>query len=119
MPNPFGIPEIDPSAVAEKRQRGDDFVLVDVREAAELQRANLGAGVTHVPLSAVAQRYLDALPPELTDDKTAEVIVFCHHGSRSAQMAAYLKSQGWTNVLNMRGGIHAWSTEVDKSVPIY
>ena len=118
MPNPFGIPEISVQEVAEKRANGDVFVLLDVREPHELWQANLGEGVELAPLSEIAARRLDALPASLAD-KDTEIIVMCHHGNRSAQVAAWLEDQGWTNVYNMEGGIEAYAIEVDPSVGLY
>lgn len=117
--NPFGVPEVTVQEVAQKRENGDDFILLDVREAHELQRANLGEGVLHVPLSQIAEKRLDAFDEAFQQDKDAELIIFCHHGGRSAQVAAFLKQQGWTNVHNMNGGIEAYAIAVDSSVGRY
>lgn len=118
MANQFGVPELTVQEVAQKRASDDVFVLVDVREHAELQIANLGDGVEHVPMSEIAALREDALP-ESVDDKSTEIVVFCHHGGRSAQVGAWLRQQGWTNVFNMDGGIHAYSLGVDSSIPRY
>ena len=119
MPNPYGAPEITVQEVAEKRENGDDFVLMDVREAHELNLANLGEGVTLVPLSQLARRQLAALPPEVANNKDAEVVVMCHTGNRSGQVTMWLRQQGWTNVLNMAGGIDAWARQIDPDVGLY
>ena len=119
MSNQFGIPEITPAEVDAKRQAGEDFLLVDVREANELMMANLGSDVIFMPLSELAAKRLDAVPDEVSADKDAEVVVFCHHGARSAQVAAFLKASGWTNVLNMQGGIHQWASTVSSDVGVY
>ena len=115
----FGLPEISVQEVAEKRANGDDFILLDVREDKELHYANLGDGVTHVPLSDIAERRLDALPASITENKDAEIVVMCHHGNRSGQVTGWLRQQGWTNVLNMAGGIDAYAMQVDSSVGRY
>jgi rhodanese-related sulfurtransferase len=52
-------------------------------------------------------------------DREAEYVVYCHHGMRSAMAANWLKSRGFLRVSNMTGGIDAWSTVVDRSVPQY
>lgn len=119
MPNPFGIPEITPQEVAQKRANHADMILLDVREARELQIANLGEGVLHVPLSQIAEERLDAFPDGFGEDKAANIIVFCHHGSRSAQVAAFLQQQGWENVLNLAGGIDAYAIAVDPTINRY
>ena len=119
MPNPYGVPEISVQAVAQKRANGEAPLLLDVREPHELNYANLGEGVFVAPLSELARRYLDALPAEVTADKQAEIIVFCHHGVRSAQVVAYLMQNGYTNVLNMEGGINAYALEIDATIGVY
>jgi len=118
MSNPFGVPEYSVQEVAEKRARGDDFILLDVREVMELRYANLD-DVAVTPLSELAERQMEALPESITDDKDVEIVVMCHHGNRSAQVTAWLRQQGWTNVYNMAGGIDAYATVVDPSVGRY
>jgi rhodanese-related sulfurtransferase len=118
MPNPFGAAEVSVQEVAAKRQAGTPFVLLDVREPPELAAADLGPGVETAPLSDLAARQLAALPAA-AQDKNAEVVVFCHHGMRSAQVAAWLTGQGWANVRSMAGGIDAYAREVDPAVGRY
>jgi rhodanese-related sulfurtransferase len=65
----------------------------------------------HMPMQTLPAR-LDEL------DKTRPIACLCHHGSRSMQVAAYLAQQGF-EVINVAGGIHAWSTQVDQSIPTY
>lgn len=119
MPNPYGAPEISVQEVSDKIDRGETFVLLDVRERHELAQASLAEGTFElIPLSELAQKQLDALTPPL-QDKEAEIVVFCHRGVRSAQVTAWLKQQGWTNVLSMAGGIDAWAKEIDPDVGMY
>ena len=118
MPNYYGVPELTVEQAARMRSSGEPFILLDVREAPELQLANLGDGVTWVPLSELAARRLEALPAAMAD-KGQQVLVLCHHGNRSAQVAAWLMTQGWTNVWNVAGGIDAWARQVDRSVGVY
>lgn len=117
--NPYGVPGLSVQEVAQKRNNGDQFILMDVREPNELLYANLGEGVLTSPLSELAQRGLDSLPEAVLADKDAEIVIMCHHGSRSAQVTAWLRQQGWTNVLNMDGGIEAYAIAVDPSVGRY
>lgn len=117
--NPSAVPGISVQEVAQKRADGHSFVLIDVREPHELNYANLGDEVLLLPLSQLASRQLEAVPAELSADKEAELVIFCHHGGRSAQVAAWLMHQGWTNVRNMEGGIHAYAVEVDPSLGRY
>jgi rhodanese-related sulfurtransferase len=119
MPNPFGAPEISVQAVDQKRQAGEEFVWLDVREPNELQLAYIAdQRVVELPMSQLAAQQLDAIPEELADKET-QVIVFCHKGMRSAQVTAWLRQNGWTNVTNMTGGIDAWAQEIDDSVGMY
>lgn len=86
--------------------------LIDVREPQEYAIAHV-EGAELMPLSRHTEWIAD-LP------KDGELIIMCHHGGRSAQVAAYLSGQlGYTHVANMTGGIDAWSTTVDVGVPQY
>lgn len=89
--------------------------LVDVREPDELAIASLD-GFTNLPLSQYPQ-WSEDIKQRLNPD--AETIVMCHHGMRSAQMCYWLLSQGFTNVKNLVGGIDAYSSIVDSTVPRY
>ena len=117
--NPYGVPGLSVQEVAQKLKNGDDFILLDVREPNELLYANLGEGVLTAPLSELAQQGPEALPKEVLANKEAEIVVMCHHGSRSAQVTAWLGQQGWRNVLNMDGGIEAYAIAVDPSLGRY
>lgn len=119
MSNPYGVPEVSVQEVAEKRAQEETFILLDVRELVELNYANLGEEVVVAPLSQLAQQQQEALPPSVLEDKEAEIVVFCHHGNRSAQVAAWLQQQGWTNVYNMAGGIDAYASVVDPAIGRY
>jgi rhodanese-related sulfurtransferase len=119
MPNPYGAPEIGVQEVAEKLDQNHSFVLLDVREPHELESASFPEGTFEVaPLSDLAQRQLDALPQAVRQQDT-EIVVFCHHGMRSAQVTAWLLQKGWTNVQSMAGGIDAYAKQVDPSVGMY
>ncbi|MDT7834810.1 rhodanese-like domain-containing protein [Aquabacterium sp. OR-4] len=90
-------------------------LLLDVREAWELETARLelpGTRLLHLPMGELPQR-LDELDPAQT------ILALCHHGMRSLQCVAYLQRQGHAHVYNVHGGIDAWSTQVDASVPRY
>jgi adenylyltransferase/sulfurtransferase len=119
MANPVGAPEITVREVEQKRQAGEDFVWLDVREPNEQQLAYIeDPRVVEAPTSRIAAFQAAALPEE-AQDKDVEIIVFCHHGMRSAQVAAWLIDQGWANVYSMTGGIDAWAEEIDESVGMY
>jgi sulfur-carrier protein adenylyltransferase/sulfurtransferase len=103
--------EIDVKEVKEKLDRGDNFVLIDVREPHEYQICNIPAAKL-IPLGTVAQR-LSELDPE------ADIVIHCKSGMRSAKACGILRSAGFKHVRNMKGGILAWSDQVDPSVPKY
>jgi rhodanese-related sulfurtransferase len=103
--------EIEPRKVKELLDRGEVGLFVDVREPWEHQTSRI-EGSTLVPLREI--------PANLARFQAAsEVIVFCHHGMRSLDTAAWLRSQGVARVRSMSGGIDRWSVEIDPSVPRY
>ena len=119
MPNPYGAPEISVQEVEARQKAGDQFVWLDVREPNEHATVSIDdERITLTPLSRLANEQLAALP-ESAQPQDADIIVMCHHGNRSGQVTMWLKQQGWTNVLNMDGGIDAWAKEVDPSVGTY
>jgi rhodanese-related sulfurtransferase len=82
-----------------------------VREPAEHSAASI-AGAVLIPMREI--------PARLTElDRDTEIVVFCHHGSRSAMVVQFLRAQGFEKAINMAGGIDAWSIEVDPGVPRY
>lgn len=90
-------------------------VVLDVREAWEIQTASVkaqGFELVTIPMNTVPLRL-----QELNRDQP--IACLCHHGSRSMQVAAFLVQQGFSHVANVAGGIHAWSSQVDASVPTY
>jgi len=103
--------EIEVTEVKEKLDRGDNFVLIDVREPHEYQICNI-PGAKLVPLGQVPQR-LDEF------DKSADIVIHCKSGMRSAKACGIMKAAGFEHVRNMKGGILAWSDQVDPSVPKY
>lgn len=103
--------EITPQVLQERRAEGFDPLLLDVREDWEYQHARIG-GTLHIPMGQIPGRYR-----ELATDKP--LVVICHHGMRSAQVAAYLEHMGFADIYNLSGGIDAWSREVDTSIPVY
>lgn len=102
---------IAPKELKERLERGERPLLLDVRERDEHALVHL-PGSTLIPMSE--------LPMRLTElDPDAETIVYCHHGIRSAHVIGHLEGQGFTNLTNLRGGIDAWSREVDPTVRRY
>jgi rhodanese-related sulfurtransferase len=89
----------------------DETLLLDVREHAELEIASVAAA-RHIPMGEIPAR-LSELDPQQT------VVCMCHHGGRSAQVAGYLESQGYSRVINLAGGIEAWSLQIDPEIARY
>jgi rhodanese-related sulfurtransferase len=119
MPNPFGAPELTVHDVKRKLDGEEYFVWLDVREPYELKRAAIrDYRVAPAPVSRLAQFQGEGLPEE-AQNPDVPIVVFCHHGVRSAQVTMWLRQQGWTNVYNMAGGIAAWALEIDPSVGHY
>ena len=89
-------------------------ILLDVREGWECQTASARSeamDLVHMPMQSIPAR-LDEL------DKSRPIACLCHHGGRSMQVAAFLQQHGF-EVVNVAGGIHAWSLQVDPSIPVY
>ncbi|MDP2264656.1 MAG: rhodanese-like domain-containing protein [Hydrogenophaga sp.] len=95
--------------------RGGLPLVLDVREPWELQTASVkpeGFELQHMPMRSVPARYMEL-------DRDQPIAVLCHHGARSAQVAQFLINNGFTAVVNVHGGIHAWSQQRDPGVPVY
>jgi rhodanese-related sulfurtransferase len=105
------ITEIGPVELANLLGNAPCPLVLDVRETWELELASL-PGVLNIPMAQIPDR-LD----ELCRDR--EIVVMCHHGARSFQVAVFLKHSGFETVINLAGGIDAWSREVDPGVPLY
>ena len=106
------LPDITPLALHARLQAGEDIQLIDVREPMEFEYCQL-AGSQLLPLGELPRR---------AEEVRAEgpVVLICHHGVRSAQALAYLQQRhGRQNLLNLRGGIDAWSRLVDPAVAVY
>jgi rhodanese-related sulfurtransferase len=120
MSNPYGAPEIDVEEVAAARKdRPGEILFVDVREPFELTLAAIaGEDVVLAPLSELSSRGIEALPDDARA-KDREIVVFCHHGIRSAQVTMWLLQQGWSDVRSMAGGIDVYAQRIDPSVGAY
>ncbi len=105
------IGKIDPVTLKARLDRGASVLILDVREPFEIALAPF-PGATHIPMGDIPSR-LSELDPD------RETVVVCHHGVRSAQVAMYLAQMGFERVLNLAGGIDAWSEDADPSTPRY
>jgi sulfur-carrier protein adenylyltransferase/sulfurtransferase len=104
------VPEITPKELKSRLDKGDDLFILDVREPHEYQICNLGGKL--IPLGEISRRAHEL-------DSSREIVVHCRSGKRSAEAAEFLRSAGFRKLLNLKGGILAWSDEVDPSVPKY
>ena len=106
------LPELSPEELHARLASGEDLQLIDVRQPEEYAYCRI-EGSQLIPLGELAQR------AEALDD-TRPIVLVCHHGVRSMQALAFLQHRlELDNLLNLRGGIHAWSTRVDPSVAVY
>lgn len=99
--------------VKQLQEDGAEFLLLDCRETQE-HEIGVIAGAQLLPMSELQTRH-----EELADHKTSHLVVYCHHGMRSAQVANWLREQGYTQTQSMAGGVDQWSQEIDPSVPRY
>ena len=104
------VPEITPRELKTRLDRGDDLYILDVREPHEYQICNLGGHL--IPLGDLSKRASEL-------DSSREIVAHCRSGKRSAETVEFLQRAGFRKVLNLKGGILAWSDEVDSSVPKY
>ncbi len=106
----MSIPEITPAEFVDRRNRGENFTLLDVREGWELGIVSV-PGIVHIPMNEVPDRLAEL-------DRAVETVVLCRSGRRSLEVARLLQQQGFRAV-NLAGGILAWSKDVDPSLPTY
>jgi len=104
------IPEITPRELKTRLDRGDDLYILDVREPHEYQICNLGGHL--IPLGELSRRAAEL-------DSSKEIVAHCRSGKRSAEAVDFLRKAGFKKIWNLKGGILAWSDEVDSSVPKY
>lgn len=104
------VKEISVSELDTLRKSGEDFQLIDVREAYEYDIANLDGEL--IPLGNV----LDNIDKISSDKK---VVVHCRSGARSANAIMELEKHGFTNLYNLKGGILAWADEIDDEMAKY
>lgn len=105
------IREIDARALKQRLDNGDTPALLDVREDWEAAICRL-PGARLIPMNELPGR-LAELDPE------RELVVYCHHGVRSAHVCAWLLQQGYLKVANLAGGIEEWASAVDPEMGRY
>ena len=104
------VPEITPKQLKGRLDSGDDLFILDVREPHEYQICNLQGYL--IPLGDLPKRVSEL-------DSSREIVAHCRSGKRSAEAVEFLKKAGFRKIWNLKGGILAWSDEVDPSVPKY
>ena len=104
------IPEITPMELKSRLDRGDDLYILDVREPHEYQICNLDGHL--IPLGELPRRVHEL-------DSSREIVAHCRSGKRSADAVQFLQKAGFRKIWNLKGGILAWSDEVDPTVPKY
>jgi sulfur-carrier protein adenylyltransferase/sulfurtransferase len=105
-----GIPQMSVQELKQRRDAGQDVLLLDVREPWEYQVANIGGKL--IPQNDVPQRLSEI-------DRNREIVVQCKSGGRSQRIAEFLAQNGYPNVKNLAGGILAWADQIDPKVPKY
>lgn len=94
-------------------------LVIDVREPWEIQTASItpdGFTLMHIPMGEIPQRIAGL---QQTYGTAHPIGCLCHHGMRSLQVANFLTQSGFTQVVNLQGGIHAWSQQLDAGIPLY
>jgi adenylyltransferase/sulfurtransferase len=104
------VPEITPEELKRKLESGEEIFVLDVREPHEYQICNLGGYL--IPLGELPKRVHEL-------DTSREIVAHCKMGGRSAKAVDFLRQAGFKKVLNLKGGITAWSDKVDPRVPKY
>jgi adenylyltransferase/sulfurtransferase len=104
------VPEISPRELKARLDQRDDLFILDVREPHEYQICNLNGHL--IPLGELPRRVHEL-------DSSREIVAHCRSGKRSAEAVEFLRKAGFRKIWNLKGGILAWSDEVDPSVPKY
>ena len=102
---------IEVEALRRLRSSGQAVTVLDVREGWEREICRLD-GSLDIPL-AILPAHVDKLP------RQGMLVVMCHHGARSGQAAAWLRAQGFSNAVNLNGGIDAWAARIDRGMGTY
>ena len=104
--------ELNPKEFLDRRAAGEEMTLLDVREDWEVALAPVPTHTIHIPMGEISDRIRELDPNKAT-------VVICRSGGRSAQVADFLERQGFGKVLNLAGGILAWSRVIDPRIPQY
>ena len=107
------VPELTPTEFCTRWPDGrrEEVVLLDIREPFELEIAALPFA-RHLPMREIPAHVADL-------ERAVPLVIMCHSGARSRRVAEFLMANDFDNVFNLKGGIDAWSTEIDPQVPRY
>jgi rhodanese-related sulfurtransferase len=105
------IEDITVHDLAAWRQAGKKFVLLDVRDPDEVATVRLDGSVW-IPMREIPQRLGEL-------DRGMSIAVMCHHGGRSERVGEFLASQGFTDVVNVAGGIDAYAAHIEPTLARY
>ena len=102
---------ITPAVLKTKLDAGENLRLLDVREAWEYDLCNIEGSMN------ISMSNIDQIQNEMNMDD--EIIVICHHGMRSFQVANYLETKDYRNISNLEGGVDAWARTIDTDMAQY
>ena len=105
--------EVDCQSVHQQLASGEELVLLDCREQDEWDLVHI-QGADLVPMSTLAES-----GAKLEPWREKPIVVYCHHGGRSLQVARWLRQQGFDGVQSMRGGIDQWAAQIETDLPRY
>ena len=106
----MSVPEIQAEELKSRLDKGDNLYVLDVRDEYEYEISNIGGHL--IPLPELSKRLGELNAKD-------EIVAVCKMGPRGVKAVELLQKQGFKNVSNLRGGIHAWSDRVDRSVRKY
>ena len=106
------ILDIDVKQLKNMLDNNKKFILLDVRTEMEVITSSISPNAIHIPMSEIPTRF-----NELNKDK--EIIIHCKSGKRSAKVCEFLMKNNYKNIKNLRGGILAWSKEIDPSILVH
>jgi rhodanese-related sulfurtransferase len=103
--------DISPEGLRARLAQNEPLVLLDVRDEWETKLCRLENSI-HIPVEEIELRTSEL-------DAADEIVVYCHHGIRSAAVAGYLRGQGFTRAVNLAGGLDLWARAIDPSIRRY
>lgn len=103
--------EISPEELKQQLKEGRKLVLIDVREPDEYEICHLEKAKL-IPMKEIPQRFAEL-------NSKDDIVLYCHHGMRSAQAALWLQQKGFQNVKSLKGGIHEWAIRIDPEMNRY